>query len=862
MLKAVRRSVALPSLSISIPPPPDATPNGQENQRSESSSNGHISKGEGSEKTVTFLAPDESAVNDDQSICQSPTWEGYKEAEKRKKEEKKQKRKEKEQAAKDAKLAKKRLTARLSKAAPSIPSSKEPSPAPQDRQLLRSATEPLNIEYPQDGSGDSQHTLSQLTGQLHVPSSKRPPTKGTKSFVGGVKFTSQSEEIVKRLAEARERAIERDNAAATNPTSIKPRAFAITPSTMSNKLGRKKEKDCDKDSEKTQDPVSRPPVTKHGLFRQRRRNSTPSISAGEDVPEASRTTVVSHTMSTPALIQQSPAVSTNDLSRGRPGSASDTGYVKSSRRQSLERAITGFTDEHKVAGFFSRLRPSFHASNQPQVNSTPDNIAQHAPNNEEVLDFDSLKLSLPPPLVSSPALSEVSSRGSQRGQSPSRQLEPYRVPASPTFSFTSGMTSYFEHQPLASQLVDSPNSSVTESTGGAPKIPEVASTPTLTSEFNLATTPLSTVRPAASSHQSNSRTSERSSSSSLTDSQDTSPISPATTPNTSRPQSQKGGVGAQKKGISLVQDKADSDTSPGILHEMHFCAGKQGSVKSSNASSKTFKDSEDGWSRSALHLDFDRQSLMTSMSNLEFNDSNISKTSLHQKPLTSSPSSNTSSQFEDAQESLISAETTNRSHEYQSSDRDVSFLPPLKHQPLGGPTKGKGASKSESRIFPVINTSQGTGSRSMSPAPSNTSRPDTLRPDDSSESSSGPATYLQEARKNTLAPPPATTLRTIQHTPVKNSGLRQSTTTQNKPDFPDKPMAKMFVECCNCKFFHDMPSKVYECMVNPDSLVEDRRLGVSGAITTMVKCPWCAHNMSKECCAGYMAMVMLQQRLH
>lgn len=82
------------------------------------------------------------------------------------------------------------------------------------------------------------------------------------------------------------------------------------------------------------------------------------------------------------------------------------------------------------------------------------------------------------------------------------------------------------------------------------------------------------------------------------------------------------------------------------------------------------------------------------------------------------------------------------------------------------------------------------------------------------------------------------------------------------PEARMAPIAKMFVECCNCKFYHDMPSKLYECMAKPDAVVEDRLLGISGAITTMVKCPWCQHNMSTSCCAGYAAVVYLKEKLH
>lgn len=77
-----------------------------------------------------------------------------------------------------------------------------------------------------------------------------------------------------------------------------------------------------------------------------------------------------------------------------------------------------------------------------------------------------------------------------------------------------------------------------------------------------------------------------------------------------------------------------------------------------------------------------------------------------------------------------------------------------------------------------------------------------------------------------------------------------------------KPLAKMLVECCHCRFYHDMPSRVYEAMVQPDDVVKDKRLGVSGQVTTCVKCPWCAHNMSTVCCAGYAAVVYLKEKLH
>ncbi|KAI0473984.1 hypothetical protein GGR56DRAFT_560047 [Xylariaceae sp. FL0804] len=75
-----------------------------------------------------------------------------------------------------------------------------------------------------------------------------------------------------------------------------------------------------------------------------------------------------------------------------------------------------------------------------------------------------------------------------------------------------------------------------------------------------------------------------------------------------------------------------------------------------------------------------------------------------------------------------------------------------------------------------------------------------------------------------------------------------------------EPIAKVLVECCSCRFLHDMPARAYECMARPDSVVEDRLLGVSAAISTTVRCPWCAHGMTTACCAGWAAVVYLKEK--
>ncbi|KAI1375391.1 hypothetical protein F4677DRAFT_454976 [Hypoxylon crocopeplum] len=141
------------------------------------------------------------------------------------------------------------------------------------------------------------------------------------------------------------------------------------------------------------------------------------------------------------------------------------------------------------------------------------------------------------------------------------------------------------------------------------------------------------------------------------------------------------------------------------------------------------------------------------------------------------------------------------------------------------------------------------------------SRKNSSNNEESSALVSQGAAYLQEARKAAPIPPVPASRALRPHYAHKNSSNSVRGTVAS-PETRSDPIAKMLVECCNCKFFHDMPSRVYECMAKPDSLVEDKLLGVSATITTMVKCPWCAHGMTTQCCSGYAAVVYLKEKLH
>lgn len=146
------------------------------------------------------------------------------------------------------------------------------------------------------------------------------------------------------------------------------------------------------------------------------------------------------------------------------------------------------------------------------------------------------------------------------------------------------------------------------------------------------------------------------------------------------------------------------------------------------------------------------------------------------------------------------------------------------------------------------------------------------------------ASYLEEARrlppvpttrgtKTRLGPPASFSLPGDLRSPTttRAEGSRLSEACQYPPHLTTTgvglpghtPTAKMFVECCSCKFYHDMPSNLYEAMANPESALSGRdTMGYAGAISMTVKCPWCRHEMSTRCCAGLAAMVYVTERLH
>ncbi|KAI1652722.1 hypothetical protein F4813DRAFT_383767 [Daldinia decipiens] len=279
-------------------------------------------------------------------------------------------------------------------------------------------------------------------------------------------------------------------------------------------------------------------------------------------------------------------------------------------------------------------------------------------------------------------------------------------------------------------------------------------------------------------------------------------------------------------------------------------------LPSKNTSRSTSRDAigqDDSWSRTALPIDLENDTAAASNLN-----------SLKSSPqLVPNPTS--ASFTEDIKESLDEDEFMNKNQVQHSlppraqSAIDVhstNFLPDLRHRALQQ-KKDRGATISASLPgTPPPEIVDGGPRKSAL----RTSRKNSANNDEPATIVSPGAAYLQEARKAAPVPPTSTSRALRPHYTHKNSSI--SIKSVGTPDNRSEPLAKMLVECCSCKFFHDMPSRVYECMAKPDSIVEDKLLGVSATITTMVKCPWCGHGMSTQCCSGYAAVVYLKEKLH
>ncbi|KAL9582280.1 MAG: hypothetical protein Q9212_003389 [Teloschistes hypoglaucus] len=216
----------------------------------------------------------------------------------------------------------------------------------------------------------------------------------------------------------------------------------------------------------------------------------------------------------------------------------------------------------------------------------------------------------------------------------------------------------------------------------------------------------------------------------------------------------------------------------------------------------------------------------------------------------------------------------------------LDFLPQLKHQPLPkrSPNRSSFVPASERPMsqFPVPSSIAFKPTPDASTAlPISSSSPNlrsvggsALRPESYAGASSStsadvavrPMSYVT-GRRRSMSPSTHTGLTRTSAANTPNVFGRTPTPSES---VNAKPVAKLFVICCKCNYWHDLPSHLYEAMCMPKNLTRDPEGHAGGKgegatearLETMVKCPWCEHCMATWCCAGWTAILYLQERHH
>ncbi|KAI3399981.1 hypothetical protein diail_5137 [Diaporthe ilicicola] len=383
--------------------------------------------------------------------------------------------------------------------------------------------------------------------------------------------------------------------------------------------------------------------------------------------------------------------------------------------------------------------------------------------------------------------------------------------------------------------------------------------------------------------------------------------SPVTTPDTSRPQSLKdgqpvrvdelrktplvsvqgaSGLGLQNPSAAVVSSSSnlssranspriDIELSTGDFSESWNLANEPAS-RFAEGYARPQPREDELWPLGRKPLDMDQLSFTSALTSLDvktsFQDLNSPMSDIEPFSLDRDPPKGTKVTHRGVKLEVVKspAYAKKATADASSPTADTSFLPTLRHQALPPRTNGRPAqtllTHSEADERPIAIQEARTTSSDSSQAPSAASRhlqqarkaaPSSPRSPTAMTSSSssslvnnimGPAAPRSFALSNHPKPSGGPAVPSLRHSNLDTTGI--------------KPIAKMFVECCSCKFYQDMPSRVYEAMARPEDTVRDKRLGVSGQVTTCVKCPWCSHNMSTQCCAGYAAVVYLKEKLH
>ena len=240
---------------------------------------------------------------------------------------------------------------------------------------------------------------------------------------------------------------------------------------------------------------------------------------------------------------------------------------------------------------------------------------------------------------------------------------------------------------------------------------------------------------------------------------------------------------------------------------------------------------------------------------------------------------------------------------------NLDFLPQLKHQPLVKPKPRSQLRNSvlhmpQHPINPGEASSSSTTTRPSSSQFPVQAAPVVLVPPVKTKSAPNLATSLPP--RSPLRPAPqgsgkALTGDTLvsQRSPMSKGRMSMALAGERQPFSElNKPIAKTFTMCCGCRYWHDLPSHLYEALVCPTQLKRESVVlagagggSVSGGggaevvggpdekrpsgskqppqhqveeatLDAVVQCPWCEHFMSRLCCASWTTIVYLHQKHH
>ncbi|KAM0278870.1 hypothetical protein ACHAQH_004948 [Verticillium albo-atrum] len=838
-------------LSITVPPPPTrSTPQIERKTELESQTQPApdveepLTPPKLSSKTVSFLPGEKDEEKDDaSSICQSPSWEGYGQRKKEKKVEAKQRRRDEKQAEKDNKETKRKSTARLTKAPPtpshppiterSYSSPAVPNQKPPRRSSSQDPTPPPSAR-PRHGRSRSSSVASQLRLALTGNWGKEKES----GFIGGLKLDQEREAADQSTGGGNTPTIQmssRSSSRDTRISSLLPKTHSYgTGSRASSQTRHGLPHQMSADSQSNVHPLLRhkaaspismrassrseslisptaPPMPGLKTLEQWRTRPKPKPPAQEPMtPEealkASAQELIRAKEEEAGLALGSP--DTDEPMRGRQPAS----YVHRSRWQSRERAVSGLQDEPRTSAR-SHYPPQANRQHHSRTFSlatdrspTTPAFATPRPNfsgeSRTPRDSDSEANSLGGRPQSADRVSYTPSLGpngfKNAMQTALAKVRPTSKP--PT-------AAYFDRAP---RDVLTPDSRATSRTSNRDRLSHIPKAARILGEYNE-----ETMRGHDSARPS-------STSSSFYADSIHSPSS-ATTPNSSRPQSDKG--------LPVVVGEVSTGTTGHFLitDDERACQQSQRGTMTSGSSPITPRSVLPGLDKVAKKDDsgeseleqFVRESWNKTLKQVE-HDAESFKTCLTPK---------------------------------EAANSKASLVPP----PLSSPSEKAEAKEEDNRVEMTSSTLARAPSLSKSWSSPNVAkaglRPEPLPvPPPRSNARTSPTM----GHSSSVSLPDALTMAVGPHRATDPAVPRPL----RSPRMPGSPLAKMLVECCQCRFFHDMPSRVYECMAHPDATVEDSALGVSGSITTSVNCPWCKHGMTTGCCRGYAAVVYLKERLH